>query len=51
MHGGEPTEHDLTVARVLNQVWFSSLIGWVGGVDPPDVVGDDLEAAVRLLVQ
>jgi AcrR family transcriptional regulator len=50
MHDGDPTAEELRVARVLSQVWFSSLIGWVGGVDPPEVVGDDLEAAARLLV-
>ena len=37
------------VARVLSQVWLSSLIGWVGGVDGPEVVGDDLERAARML--
>lgn len=41
----------LAVARALNQVWFSSLIGWVGGVDPPERVLDDLEVAARLLVR
>lgn len=50
MHEGAATERDLRIARVLNQVWFSSLIGWVGGVDPPGQVGDDLEAASRLLI-
>ncbi len=45
MHEGEPTERDRAVARVLSQVWLSSLIGWVGGVDGPGVVGDDLERA------
>ena len=47
MHEGEPTERDRAVARVLSQVWLSSLIGWVGGVDGPEVVGDDLERAAR----
>lgn len=50
MHAGEPTERDRAVARALSQVWLSSLIGWVGGVDGPDVVGDDLERATRMLV-
>ena len=51
MHEGEPTERDRAVARVLSQVWLSSLIGWVGGVDGPEVVGDDLERAARMLVE
>ena len=50
MHTGEPSERDRAVARVLSQVWLSSLIGWVGGVDGPEVVGDDLERAARLLI-
>ena len=49
MHEGAPRERDRAVARVLSQVWLSSLIGWVGGVDGPEVVGDDLERAARML--
>ena len=51
MHKGEPTERDLAIARALSQVWLSSLIGWVGGVDGPEVVGNDLERAARMLVE
>jgi len=50
MHDGPPTERDLAVARVLSQVWLSSLVGWVGGVDGPEVVGDDLERAARMII-
>lgn len=50
MHEGEPDDRDVAVARVLQQVWFSALIGWVGGVDPDERVGDDLETATRLLL-
>jgi AcrR family transcriptional regulator len=50
MHPGEPSARDRAVARILSQVWLSSLIGWVGGVDGPEVIGDDLESAARLLV-
>jgi AcrR family transcriptional regulator len=50
MHQGAATERDRSVARVLSQVWLSSLIGWVGGVDGPEVVGDDLECAARMLI-
>jgi AcrR family transcriptional regulator len=50
MHPGESSDHDRAVARVLSQVWLSSLIGWVGGVDPPDVVAADLERAARMLI-
>ncbi len=50
MHEGQSNERDRAVARVLSQVWLSSLVGWVGGVDGPEVVGDDLERAARMLV-
>ncbi|MBM3676095.1 MAG: helix-turn-helix transcriptional regulator [Actinobacteria bacterium] len=50
MHRPKSTERDRAVARILTQVWLSSLVGWVGGVDGPEVVGDDLERAARLLV-
>jgi AcrR family transcriptional regulator len=47
---GSGTARDRRVARVLQQVWLSSLVGWVGGVDPPSRVDEDLEAAARLLL-
>jgi AcrR family transcriptional regulator len=53
MHGEErrdATDHELRVARILQQVWLSSLNGWVCGVDPPARVDDDLEAAAELLL-
>ncbi len=50
MHEGAATERDLQVARALQQIWFSSLIGWVGGVDPAERVDADLATAVRLLL-
>ena len=45
-----PTEREVRVARILMQVWLSSLNGWVCGVDGPDRVDEDLEAAARLLL-
>jgi len=50
MHEGVPTQRDVAVARVLEQVWLSSLIGWVGGVDDAERVPADLTAAARLLL-
>jgi AcrR family transcriptional regulator len=50
MHEGAATARDLHVARALQQIWFSSLIGWVGGVDPAERVDADLATAVRLLL-
>jgi AcrR family transcriptional regulator len=45
-----PTERDLRVARAMVLVWNSSLLGWVGGVDPPDRVDEDLDIAAHLLL-
>lgn len=50
MHEGTPSPRDLAVARVLQQVWLSSLVGWVGGVDASDRVSEDLEIAARMLL-
>jgi AcrR family transcriptional regulator len=53
IQGGErhaPTGRELRVARILMQVWLSSLNGWVCGVDGPERVVDDLEAAAALLL-
>jgi TetR/AcrR family transcriptional regulator, cholesterol catabolism regulator len=50
IHPGPPTARDLAVARALQQVWFSALLGWVGGVDPESRVAADLESAARLLL-
>jgi AcrR family transcriptional regulator len=44
------TERELRVARILMQVWLSSLNGWVCGVDGPERVDDDLAAAADLLL-
>jgi AcrR family transcriptional regulator len=46
-----PTEAELVAARTLQLTWFSALIGWVGGVDHPERVSDDLEAAARVLLR
>jgi len=44
------TPHELRVARMLMQVWLSSLNGWVCGVDGPERVDEDLAAAAELLL-
>lgn len=38
------------VRRVLGHVWFSALIAWVSGQLPTGGVGDELEAAARMLL-
>ncbi len=47
---GSSNPHDLKIARALTQVWLSSLIGWVGGVDPMSRVDEDLEFAASMLL-
>jgi hypothetical protein len=44
------TERELRIARILMQVWLSSLNGWVCGVDGPERVDEDLAAAAGLLL-
>ena len=39
------------IIRVLSQVWFASLIGWVNGWNNAGMVGDELEQAARLLLR
>ena len=53
MQGAErhaPTDRELRIARILMQVWLSSLNGWVCGVDAPERVDEDLAAAAHLLL-
>ena len=48
--GGEPTEEQLALARVVSDVWLSSLVGWVTGRVSAADVTRRLELTVRLLV-
>ena len=48
---GSRGDRDLKVARLLTQVWLSSLIGWAGGVDPLSRVDDDLAIATAMLLE
>jgi AcrR family transcriptional regulator len=48
--GDDPDERAVGVARVLQLVWLSSLIGWVGGAQEEGGVDADLESAARLLL-
>jgi TetR/AcrR family transcriptional regulator, cholesterol catabolism regulator len=50
MHEGVPSPRELAAARVLQQVWLSSLVGWVGGVDEAPRVVADLAVAAQLLL-
>jgi AcrR family transcriptional regulator len=52
MHPGktELTEEDVAIARVIGDVWLSSLVGWVAGRSSADDVGKQMDVAVRLLL-
>lgn len=47
---GFDAQRSTQVARILTQVWLSSLIGWAGGVDPIARVDEDLVIASQLLL-
>lgn len=44
------SERDLEVANVLQQVWFSALVGWSGGVHGQAAIVEQTRRAARLLL-
>lgn len=50
MNGGEPTETQLAIARVISDVWLSNLVAWVTGRASAADVANRLELTVRLLL-
>jgi TetR/AcrR family transcriptional regulator, cholesterol catabolism regulator len=51
MHEGEPSADDIAIARVIGDVWLSSLIAWVTRRASADDVSGHLELAARLLLR
>ena len=51
MHEGEPSADDMAIARVIGDVWLSSLIAWVTRRASADDVSSHLELAARLLLR
>jgi AcrR family transcriptional regulator len=51
MHDGEPSADDIAIARVIGDVWLSSLIAWVTRRASADDVTNHLELAARLLLR
>jgi hypothetical protein len=47
----EVTEEDVQIARVIGDVWLSTLVGWVTGRTTAAETGRRLEVAVRLLLR
>lgn len=51
MDSAQPTERQRMIAEILQEVWLSSLVAWVSGVEPASSVNRKLEAAARLLLK
>ncbi|NYG57591.1 AcrR family transcriptional regulator [Nocardioides daedukensis] len=47
----EPTSEEVAIARVLGDVWLSSLVGWVTGRTSAEDVEKSMAVAIRLLVR
>ena len=50
-NGDDPTEDQLAMARVLQQVWSSSLMSWLSGRSSSRELHENLEVATRLLLR
>lgn len=46
-----PTDREQLVTEILQEVWLSSLVAWIGGVEPAASVNRKLEAATRLMLE
>jgi hypothetical protein len=51
MHEGEPTADEIAIARVIGDVWLSSLVAWVTRRASANDVSNQLELAARLLLR
>jgi AcrR family transcriptional regulator len=47
----DPTADDLAIARVIEQVWLSSMLAWLSGRSSIEQLTDDIEVAARLLLR
>ena len=51
MHEGEPTADEIAIARIIGDVWLSSLVAWVTRRASASDVSNQLELAARLLLR
>jgi TetR/AcrR family transcriptional regulator, cholesterol catabolism regulator len=51
MHEGEPTADERAIARLIGDVWLSSLVAWVTRRASANDVAEHLELAARLLLR
>jgi TetR/AcrR family transcriptional regulator, cholesterol catabolism regulator len=49
--GGEVTDDDVAIARVIGDVWLSALVSWVTGRSTAAETAQHMETAVRLLLR
>jgi AcrR family transcriptional regulator len=47
----EPTEDDVAIARVIGDVWLSSLVAWVTGRATATETAEHMERAVRMVLR
>ena len=47
----EPTDEDTAIVRVISDVWFTALMGWVTGRTTAEDVTKSVDVAVRLLLR
>lgn len=47
---GEPTVRDREVAELLENIWFTALVGWATGTTPDAHIGEIMRQATRLLL-
>ncbi len=47
----EPNEDDEAIARVLEQVWLSTMTAWLAGRASASQLSEDIEVAARLLLR
>ncbi len=46
----DPTEIESTVALLLQNIWFATLVGWAGGLLPQSEIAERMATAVALLL-
>ncbi len=50
-NGGDPVEHDVELAAILQDVWFARQIAWLGGRMEAADVWRDIHQAIMLVVE
>ncbi|MGO9874847.1 MAG: TetR/AcrR family transcriptional regulator [Acidimicrobiia bacterium] len=45
-----PTKRDRDVAEILQNIWFTSLVGWAAGTDSDTYIADIMARSTRLLL-